>query len=83
MTPKEEFARWQRVGIEPSYMVLGPDVHEGGDYWEVMDAECEHIGRFRTKDMAEVVAAALEDYDNKMWDPKYANPEGTESRSDG
>jgi hypothetical protein len=29
------------------------------------------------------VAAALEDYDNKMWDPKYANPEGTESRSDG
>jgi hypothetical protein len=33
--------------------------------------------------MAEVVAAALEDYDNKMWDPKYANPEGTESRSDG
>lgn len=80
MTPKEELKRWERVRIEPDYMVIGPDVHEDGDYYEVMDAECERIGRFRTEDMAEVVAAALRLYDDRMWEIREGSPRHSEEQ---
>lgn len=66
MTPEEELARWERVCIEPNYMVWDAEVNDRQKDFAVVDAECVYICYCDTREMAEVVAAALDMYDDAM-----------------
>lgn len=67
LPPDEEIARWERVCIEPEYMVWGPDVNDAGKGYAVVDAECVHLCYCDTEERAEVVASAVNLYDERMW----------------
>jgi hypothetical protein len=66
MTTEELLARWERVCVEPYYMVWGPDVNDAQKGWAVVDAECVHICYCDSEEMAQMVADAVYDYDAKM-----------------
>lgn len=74
MTPEQERDAWIRSGYEPEFMVWGPDVHESGPHFDVVDAECEHIARCQSKEDAEILTRALTMYNNAMW--RLESPSG-------